>query len=767
MKKSKKLSALLLGVSTLAMAQPAFAAIDELVVTATKREENLQTVPLAVTALTGATLERAGIEDLREITQFVAGLQFDGLAGKFLTTPVIRGLSQVSRGDDENNTSIFIDGVYVSGRDGLDSSLLDLERVEVVKGPQSALYGRNSYSGAINYITVKPGDEFEAKVTTTAGNFDKFKFQAAVGGPIIEDALSIRLSAAYDHFGGGYENGLDGSDIGGYESKLINAALRWTPTDNITVDLSSYYTEDEVDLPAQSVVPGNCDLATSPTHPVEFSPFRRYCGDIPGIDKDDPTGFTYDSRAIGQEREISRTNLTVKWDLGPVELTSISGFNKFDAQSLTDQDRQLPGTNFTALVAPGVVTLPAFVSFGNQKHEEFMQEVRLQSTGDNRLQWLAGASYYDLDRKTRGALIVDSSALPAGVTEEDVLNFWDWFDFNALPTDLFSGLPPQFAADRTTETWAVYGQTSYDFTDRLTGTVELRYTNEEKSLFDPLALTEQNDTYKFWTPRFILDFQANDDVFIYGSAARGAKAGGFNTPSPTLPPEFESYDPEFNWTYEIGAKTNLSDDLQVNIAAFYIEMDDIQITNQVPGTATFTVLNAGTGTSKGVEIEVSAAPFEGWDFNAGYALADSKFDDAADGTLRSLAPPIGTLLPSFDVSGQQLPRVSKHTFNGSVQYTHPINDSLDGYVRFDGRYESDKKGDTHDLLSSVGSHFIGNIRGGITGDNWELSAWADNVFDEDEPTMASSTLLIGDFSRLPVANLRTPRTFGVTLTLRN
>jgi iron complex outermembrane receptor protein len=189
--------------------------IEEIIVTSRKQEESILDVPLAITAFSAAQIEAAGINDLGDIANFTPGLTFSNLLGEFLPTPVIRGVAPTDV-FGENNAAVFVDGVYIAGREGLNFSQLDVERIEVIKGPQSAVYGRSSFSGAINIITARPGDEFAGKAELTFGNDGQIKAMGSVSGPVVAGKLGVRLAAIYDSFDGSYENqNPTGPNIGG------------------------------------------------------------------------------------------------------------------------------------------------------------------------------------------------------------------------------------------------------------------------------------------------------------------------------------------------------------------------------------------------------------------------------------------------------------------------------------------------------------------------------------------------------------------------
>ncbi len=751
----------------------AFAAVNEIIVTSRKRAESIQSVPLAITTFSGEDLARAGVEDLRDLSNLVAGLQFDGFGNRNLTTPQIRGLSQVSRIDDENNVSIFVDGIYVSGREGLDFGLIDLERVEVVKGPQSALYGRNSYGGAINYITKKPGDSIEASATFTIGNDGKRTVKGGIGGPISDGVLGARIAGAYDTFDGSYDNPLSSDNPDYYEQYFFNGSLVFTPTENFSATLTGYYLNDENGPSAQYLSDGNCETYGG-------SVLQEFCGEVPSVGDVD---LPYDPRAFGLEREIGRIGLNLRWEHDWGAIVSNTGHNMLWAESLVDQDRQLDGATFFSPTFSPVPNVPQFVAFTNAAHIETIQEIRIESNEDQRVRWMAGGSYYQLERKDTPALLIDA----------------DPGDLSALYNPFLADIPLGIDGDgldrlqnfqrnrKETETWAAFGSVEGDVTDSVTARAELRYTSESKTatnmVLEDLGLPGAefgDETFKFWTPRFTVDWQVNDDALLYASAARGAKAGGFNSSS--TPPQFLAFDPETNWTYEIGAKTDwLDGDLRINVAAFYIDMEDIQITNQITGTALFATQNSGTGTSKGFEIEVSATPVDGLDLSINYAFADATFDDATDGSFSSAPGDVMDLIDSgvvpsvlapdgvtrvADLSGQRLPRTSEHTLNGTIQYSQSLNDTFDWFTRIDTRYESEQKGDTLDALSKIGDRVVTNIRGGVSSEKLDFTLWVDNAFDDDTPVLVSGAAQLNDFTGRPVFNLPTLRTFGATLTLR-
>ncbi|WP_165771991.1 TonB-dependent receptor [Niveispirillum lacus] len=732
--------------------------LEEIVVTARLRSETIQSVPLSISAVTEKEIERAGIVDIASLAGNTAGLQLDSTGGKITTTPVVRGLSQVSRSDDENNVPVFIDGVYVSGRDGIDASLLDVERIEVVKGPQSALYGRNSYAGSINYITRKPTDTASGGASFTVGDDARLGAKASLSGPLVEDVLFARVGAAYDKWNGSYGN--SSLRIGGYESRFASGGLRLVLDSGFEANLNSYYAKDDVGPAPQIMFAGNCELISGA--------LGAWCGAYPSYDDPDLSG--YDTRAKGTHRVTTRSSLNMTQDVGDtVRLTSLSGYNTLKTRTFLDLDRQYKGLPFTYALPngqTGTVNLTALQGTGGDSFD-VSQEFRIESISDSPLQWLAGVSYYGYRLNTDAPYAIDTTPVPTGARLTSVGGVVFAAGLRPIPNatlqdDFFTAF---FSRSRKeTATYAAFGAIEYTFENNITARAELRHTSEKKTLFQYLATSTSvtDETFKYLTPRFTLDYQADTNLLLYASAARGAKAGGFNASAPTA--DELPFGPEFNWTYEVGVKSDLLNrKLRVNLALFNVEMDGIQITN--PSTVSPTIFltrNAGTGRSRGFELELIAKPADGLTLQGSYSLADSKFVNALDGSLRSY-PSYRT---NFDVSGNALPRQAKHLFNASAQYETSVTDSLDGYVRADIQYNSRKNGFTTPNLGYVEGRTVVNAKVGLIRDQLEGSLWVRNLFNDKTPLLAQSALMLNTLGRQPTVLLPDLRSIGATVSYK-
>lgn len=523
----------LLGVMLLGGWQASLAQqIEEIVVTSRRQgEEKLMETPLAITAFDADAIESRGITNLQDVANLTPGLSFFNPLGEQLPTPVIRGVvPQDIFG--ENAAAIFIDGVYVAGREGLNFSQLDIERIEVMKGPQSSAYGRNAFSGAINYVTRAPGDVFESKFEAEAGNRGKQKIMGQVSGPILGETLTGRVSLLYDRWDGSYDNSIvPGNDIGGYRYRSYQGKLRWRAADSLDVNLAVYRSNDEMSEAAVAGVIANCedkvkqtsdDVAAGPGHRLQ-----NYCGQLPRLaalpDALDPSRFPdgvplHDSitrhsmpktaAASGEHRDLTRANLSIDWETGIGTVTSLTGYSYMKQGMVRDFNQSTgdgmpivycqPSNNTEppACVAPfnwsrfpaGVIDIEP-----GSKVEEWSQELRLTSPRDQRLRWQAGAYYFHSTLRDWLGNPAISTPLPPGLDYGPDGNIG--LPPVALPTSLaigtyifgasldpYAGLDPldRPVSKNSQKSWSVFGAVDFDLTDNLHSRAELRYTQDHK-----------------------------------------------------------------------------------------------------------------------------------------------------------------------------------------------------------------------------------------------------------------------------------------------
>jgi outer membrane receptor protein involved in Fe transport len=488
-------------------AETAAAQIEEIVVTTRKREENLQDVPIVVTAFSAATIERKGINDLADIAKYTSGLNLDEGFNKQDTRIVLRGLSP-TRG--RQNVAILQDEVDISslaqttagGSFLINPRLLDIERIEVIKGPHAALYGRSAFNGAINYITRKPGDEFYGNAQVDLGTHGKYEGRASISGPVLEDKLSLGFNAAGWHFGGFYDSPTTGKGLGGGEGYGIAGAFTATPNDTLTFIGRIEYSNDDfgpeaatIKLPTLVPVPAVA-LASNATGPcvigvgsaaATIAAQAAVCANpanasypqtvgsmgsaktfgVPSPSRNPRTGKDYP----GSSREILRTSLRITAEFDPVTFTSITGYG--DNKQFQFNDALSMG-DFASPAISG-----AQETYFDADVVQWSQELRLQSNGDGPLTWTVGAMTWNehLSQLVKALRCVSQSGGTAG---------GDCYTIFAAAGDVLRvnsanpALPAPDVTDRRTFHYSGYGMFDYAVTDQLKATVELRYTAEQE-----------------------------------------------------------------------------------------------------------------------------------------------------------------------------------------------------------------------------------------------------------------------------------------------
>ncbi len=759
--------------------EPDLAVLEEVVVTARKTSEQLLDVPLAITAFTAEAIESRGIANLDDVAAFTPGLTFSNVLGEFLPAPVIRGVAPIDI-FGELNTAIFLDGVYVAGREGINFNQLDLERIEVVKGPQAALYGRNAFSGAINYVTARPGSEFSGKATVTVGNDGKRLGSLTLSGPMTE-TLSGRLSVTQDEWDGSYENQYSGSgrreDIGGYRYRTLNGSLFWAPSDTFEMQLGLYLSSDRIDSSAANSVAANCedrrvrDINLGVAAP-RSSRVLNFCGELPSVDQD---SLQVESGATGEKRHVSRSNLKLHWDLADgATLDAISGYSRVTQGYVVDGQRSssLPliytyqPTPTRTIPGLGVVTGPTkqFTTGllqigGGVEVQEVSQEVRYASDREAALRYTIGAYYYDRESTEGVQGVVATAALPS-----------DFYSFCLACTALGPTTVRDFAAGagnaaflpyftdprgggrgddvffENADAPAVFAALEYDFTDKLTGSVDARYTEETRSFKDIRTNAQGKETWDLLSWRGTLRYKPVDNVTVYAAVAHSEKSGDFDpttvrllsapTVDVTLPGAFDA---ETLMSYEFGVKSEYFDRrLGIELDIYRLDWSDIvipQVVSNIGGqdivTPTGINVNAGDASIDGVEFSLVARPVRGLDLNFGISYADPKYDRARVDSFIDFP----TYAPTGDISGNQILRTSKVQANAGFQLSRPVADDREWFFRTDVSHRGKQFADASNQTIVPRATNV-NASMGLRGDAWSVELWGRNLTGEDAPTGA-------------------------------
>ncbi len=747
-------------------------AIEEITVTARKREESLQQIPLSITAITAAEIENRGVKDLRDVINLTPGLSMSTFGGGGLNFPVIRGMTNLTGGAfAENNVSVFYNGVYLLNTNMIDATFLDIERIEVVKGPVSALYGRNAYSGVINYVTKRPSKKFEGNAKVVAGTYDRYGVQGSVSGPVVDGKLGVRIAGRFDSFGGTWEDKVSGVEFGGYEKKAVQSAFEFDPSEALNILATAYYSDDRFSPPARALTSGNCGAAVGAFQPT-------ICGKTPDFDS------TTESRIrstkprfdiFGNDRHMFLGTGDVSINIGTVSLKSITSY--MDGTRTENRDQDGTGIGYTYNLAgtpPGTVNLSTFL-FTQDKDNSFTQEARLLSADDQRLRWSAGGFYSKFKRAAAITLTVDSLPLPTGRTA--VVPF---------PIGLGNASNPPFV-QRTRlsdEEVSGFGALDFDVTDRLTVAAEARRTKQKKFqnqtsgflIFpsDPDGPNGVTGSWKFWSFRFTADYDLNDNSKLYMSAAKGNKAGGFNS-SATIPADLK-YNPESNWTYEAGLKsTLLGGKLVLDTSVFYSDLSGLQLFGFTTGGIGSVIRNGGKGKSYGLETNLSANVADGVSFGGGLAYADPTFksgafinssgDVAICRNVSACTSRITTDVSGrtgLNISGFSFPRQSDWQATLSFDVVQPLNETWNWALRGNYRYESKQFSTSPQAnIGFVGSKHIANLRLGVETDQYSISAFVDNLFNDGTPFNFGTGLNASNFQNPISVVYGDKRTFGV------
>lgn len=595
-------------VSTLPIPLPAYAAdgpIEEVIITARKKEENLQDVPISVTAFDADNLKAANVFSLDEISKLTPGLFFQFFDDTRPST-FIRGLgSRQFDAGSEGSVGIFFDEVYLARFSGQMTGLFDLQRVEVLKGPQGTLYGRNTIGGTINIISSTPTDSLNGYFETEYGNLDQLRFEGAIGGPILGDRLTGRLAFLSHDRDGHIKNLTTGTDLQGEDTSAVRGKLHFRASDTLELMLTAEYNQS--DRPGTQGEPIVGVFSAAPEITLIKTPGRR------------DEFYNADSRF---DREILTLIGRIEWDAGPIQVTGITGYRSSELREFRDLD----STRFDTIGQDTV-----------EDSDAVSQELRFASkpggllTFNDRLDWLIGFYFYneDTDRLDRFPFGPDSAISSVAAT----------FDAIGVPAPILPGvdtLDEDFIDNVDVTSYAIFGQATLRLTDRLNLTGGLRWTRDEKEAeivgnttrpgLPPIFgdfVVERNPDWESLDPKITLDYHITNDILAYFTFAQGFKSGGFQFAAFNPAAAGVVFDPEELTTYEWGLKTAFWDGrFRLNASGFLYDYEKQQLPRIVllpNGSFAQVIDNAAESEIKGVEFELSLAPADGFRIAAGYA----------------------------------------------------------------------------------------------------------------------------------------------------
>ncbi len=709
---------------------------NEIIVTARKRSEKLQDVPVSISAFDSAEIKSARIERLADLAKNTPGLNYTPLFGAQNQLPIIRGAAQTF---GALNVGVFLDGIYLSGKAGVDLELNDLARIEVVKGPQSALYGRNTFAGAINYVTARPTKELSGNGEATIGDNGLYKAQASIGGELTT-GVRLRVGGFYRQFGGFYTSSIDGGKVDFAKNYGGIATLELQPTERLLVTLRGSYSKEENGQPPSNVIRNNSFPGTPSGGSASQPRNLLFIGKVPSIPINGVTVNTLPVPGLpgggyGDREKNVRISGDLEYDFGGVTLTSITAYAKRNAEYTFDGDNtvcQLAAgcPNFGFPFAPPIPNGKSDFAFSsnNGSSRDISQELRLTSTGEGRLKWMVGAFYYN----NRNIGVDRGFTPPAAlaITDYSVQAAAYRYPRSQVDTEAVSG----------------FASLNYQFTDSLGVTGELRYEHENQHFVQApsnpagtsgsVAVFDLKAKFGFWTPRVIVNYKASEDVLVYASYARGAKTGGFNTGNNILPSQ-RSYTPENSNNYEIGLKSDLMDNrLRLNIAGFYTDWNNQQAACQnppIPGvtsTQLTYVCNVAASTIYGVELEATARVSSWFTVSGNYAYTHARYDAFVDDSLQAVLVRAG--LPPITFNGKKLPYVPLHKLTVSPRINLPFGNDFSAEFRADLQLQSETFVRADNLQRFEGFQNV-DLRATLRKGGISLQLFVNNLFDIDTP----------------------------------
>jgi iron complex outermembrane receptor protein len=690
--------------------------LEEVTVTAQKRDQSLMDVPLSISAFTGNKLTEIGALDVKDIvtrTPGLAGFSKDS----FVDSISVRGISTNDFGiGGDPSIAIFQNGVY-SGRSGEAlSALYDIERVEVLRGPQGLLFGRNAASGAIHQITNKAttGDALSGEIGLGGGEDGQLRGDIALNVPVNEN-LAFRFAAYHSEDDGYVTNLSGGNDLISHDTDAFRFSVGWA-RDRLSVDLVMDYEDREM----SSTIYSGLDEIGEPL-----------TGEYTAVALDIPDGG-YD------ESKVGNVSLTINYELSNMDLVSITGYRSHEFDYREDTD----GTPVPLL------------DYGQNDQEGtyFSQEFRLVSDGEGPWQWLVGVSGYKEDIEADYSVTMD---------EEVICQFFIGFPCGAFIPGFQpnpNGLVEMGTAEGDSWGASLFGDVSYAFNDQWKISVGARYSYDEKDFemysapldseltdvigrvgflysFTTLQPVDSTKDWDYLNPRVLLEYTANEDWLLYGSVTNGSKPGAFDSyqvydvipafPSSVAAPgtDVQSVDEEDVWSYEIGARGEFLDGRgSLAVSAFYYDYTDLQL--QIFTGTTFITENVGEAEGAGVELELAYMANEYVQLSAGAAYLDTEVDDV---DLDVCATPDGG-----SCNGNTLSFTPEYTASADLRLSYPIGDSVIYFLSEVIYSDSFYTGLENTALGSVDSWTEWNFRlGANVGENITVSLFVDNAFDED------------------------------------
>lgn len=789
--------------------------LEQIFVTARRGSELLSDIPVTVDVFGSQDIDKLNLDTVQDIVRFTPGLNLTQGARPDSTRIAIRGLqADVGRSSVAlriNDIDVTAEAVNAAGLGYFPNArLLDLERVEVVKGAQVALYGRSAFGGALNFVSRRPDlEEWNGGANVQVTSEREYEANARVNGPLVEGKVGLGLVAAYWHDGGSYRNQLNNERIGGTDGHGIAASFNLKPTDRFSGFVRAEYSSDEPETrPGVTTSPNTTVTFPDDVAAVIGSPSSLvFTGVVPNVGEDgvvtalDPiTGNAHP----GLDRETFSISGDFEYAFDQVSIRSLTGYydidtvtfqsTPFQAHPWINADGSLNGAG-TGEITFNFVPQSLFL---NASTEIFSQDFQIFSNDDHaRFRWLVGGLYWE-ERIDQGQ--DQPTVIPLGnISTADVRSFFadQLFD----ETRRFS---------RTTKHLSGYIWAEFDATDKLAISVEGRYANEDLTYItqntvnislgipiapgvppifsqvsavpDPQEPGLVDDSY--FVPKAVITYRHNDDLTLYASVAKSVKPAGHATGAADTFSQFTLFEAEELWSYELGLKSSwLDNTVTLNAAIYYLDYTNQQVESTVfdaaAGVPRAATENAGDSRLFGTDIDLTVRPMDGLTIRAAYTYTNTKYQDyeffsSAAGTasrgpcvrfetLGSGEAGIQGCIISYD--GNRNGQTPLHQAQFFINYTAPVSDTLDFFIEPNIRYTGDRFLDASNL--GIAPSFLRvDLRAGIQSENWQIIAFVENLTDGKTPEDIIQFLdyQLPDFPPAAVSFLPDPITFGVNAT---
>ncbi len=703
--------------------------IEEIVVTAQKREQSIQDVPISITAFSSDDLAKMNATGFEDIAHHTPGLVFGNFTDLKLGGTSLRGIvaSSGSAGQDPA-VGYYLDEIFLGPGVGANFDLFEIERIEILRGPQGTVFGRNTIGGVINIVSKAPPSEFSGNVEVEFGDYDHTRLRGVVGGPIVEGKFNASLSAMLFEHGGYTENVFLGEDVDDTERYGFRLALDFTPTDSLQISLNADY---------QNVEQHSKNFEVLSYNPAGLVTATLIANSLP-LNTNPEDRRIYSNLLSEETLEAKGVSLKIVKSFDGIDLISVTGYRTHEYYNIGDTD-----------VSP----LDWAYDGDPEDVSRTSQEIRLASTGDQRFDWIVGGYYFHQDTDNLSFVTLGSD-----------LSF-------ALTGDpaLLDGLTVGSSAQMEVDSYALFANVSMDMTERLELAIGGRYTIEEKSITynqsDPLFLLggtvvdlKDADDWNAFTPTLSLKYRWSDDVMSYLTISRGFKSGGYNDALGDA--TGISFDPETLWNYEAGFKSTLAGGrVTVNGAVYYMEWKDIQTSSDNPATPLVydpITSNAGAAHSQGIELEFVAFITDDLRLSGFASFNETEFDE---GTIPAAPPAIPKMLT-------KVPNAPEHQIGATLEYSTTLSSDYDLTLIGDLVHQgTNYLGlDTSDPDTEVDPYLLVNARVMIASseNGWAVSLWGKNLTDEVYRTRLFD-LFTNPLVGQKFSVLGQPRTFGIEL----